>query len=81
MSLFDDYKIIPNSTNGDKIVSRDFNTSDIVFRIEIITLTDSDFYRDGKNSCMEYLIKTNMFIITKIDSDFIIHIYYAVSLL
>jgi hypothetical protein len=78
MSHFnEDYEILPFSTNGDNIVSRDFNDKNIVFRIEIITLVDEDFYRDGENSGYDLTYETTMNIITTEGDDYSFHTYHG----
>jgi len=70
-----EYEILPMSTNGNKIVSRDFKEKNIVFRAEVITLVDEDFYRDGENSGYDLTYETKMIIITKEGEDYLFHFY------
>lgn len=78
MSYYEDeFVILPFSTNGDKIVSRDFKDKNILYRVEKLTLVDEDFYRDGENSGMDYEFVTEMYIITMDNNDYMIHYYYG----
>lgn len=78
MSYYEDeFVILPFSTNGDNIVSRDFKDKNIIFRVEKLTKTDEDFYRDGENSGMDYEFVTEMYIITMNNDDYNIHYYYG----
>ena len=74
---FDEYHILPSSSNGDKIVARDFKDKTVIFRVEIVSLTDQDFYRDGENSGYDTTFETNMHIITKNGDDYIFHSYFG----
>jgi len=74
---FEDYEILPSSINGNNIVVRDFKNKTIIFRQEIVSLTDSDFYRDGENSGYDQTYETIMYIITKDGDDYIFHSYYG----
>ena len=66
-----------SSTSGGKVISRDFKDKTILYKSEIITLIDKDFYRDGKYSSMEYTFDVNMIIITNIDNEYFIHSYHS----
>jgi len=72
-----DCMLLPNSTDGDNIVSRDFKNKTILFRVEQLTLTDEDFYRDGDNSEMDYAFVTDMTIIAMDNDDYVFHYYYG----
>ena len=70
-----DYMKLSNSIDGDNIVYRDFKNSNVVYRQEVMYLESEDFYRDGKNSCMDYTIQTTMFIITNTGNEYNIYKY------
>ena len=71
----DDIKILPNTINGDTIIKRDFGDKNIIYRVEIATCTDEDFYRDGENSGYDYIFDINMYVITKSDNDYTFYKY------
>lgn len=78
MSYYEhEFVILPFSTNGDNIVSRDFKDKNIIFRVEKLIMTDEDFYRDGENSGMDYEFNTEMYLITMNNDDYYIHYYYG----
>ena len=66
-----------SSTSGGKVISRDFKDKTILYKSEIITLVDEDFYRDGDNSSMEYKFDVDMIIITNMDNEYLIHSYQS----
>lgn len=74
---FDDYKILPSSITGDNIVARDFKDKTILFRVEVNSLTDQEFYRDNGRSGYDMTYETNMYIITEEFDDYIFHSYYG----
>ena len=73
--FFNDYKILPNTINGDTMIERDFKGKNIIYRVEIATCIDQDFYRDGKNSGYDYTFDISMYVITKSDDDYTFYTY------
>ena len=73
--LFNDTKIIPITINGYTIIKRDFKDKNIIFRVEIATCIDQDFYRDGENSGYDYTFDISMYVITKSDNDYTFYTY------
>jgi len=70
-----DNKILPNTINGDTIIERDFQGKNIIYRVEIATCIDENFYRDGENSGFDYTFDISMYVITKLDNDYTFYIY------
>jgi len=73
----DDNKILKNTINGDIIIKRDFKEKNIIYRTEIATCTEENFYRDGENSGYDYTFDIIMYIITKSDNDYTFYKYYS----
>lgn len=73
----DDYIILPTSTNGDNIVSRDFKDKTILFRVEQYVMIYQEFYRDGNNSGYDYTFDTIMSIITVEENNYIFYEYHG----
>lgn len=75
MSTFqnDEYIILSPSTNGDKIIMRDFKDKTILFRVEHYIMIYKEFYRDG----YDYTFDTIMSIITIEENNYIFHEYHG----
>jgi hypothetical protein len=61
---------ILQTINGTHIIDRDFKGKNIIFRVEIATCIDENFYRDGENSGFDYTFEINMYLITKSDNNY-----------
>jgi len=66
---------ILQTINGTKIIDRDFKEKNIIFHVEIATCVDENFYRDGENSGYDYTFEIYMYLITKLDENYIFHVY------
>lgn len=70
-------KILSNTINGDTIIKRDFKGKNIIYRVEIATCIDEDFYRDGENSGYDYTFEIIMYVITKSNNDYTFYKYHS----